>query len=87
LFFINLSPEYVIVSGDKSTLITRPVFGEYYNLLILRCAVLGYIRCLLAGCRLPSGKYGGILTDYRTKVKKKMKENSLTYDGGLGKIS
>jgi hypothetical protein len=30
LFFINLSPEYVIVSGDKSTLIMRPVFGEYY---------------------------------------------------------
>ena len=24
------SPEYVIVSGDKSTLIMRPVFGEYY---------------------------------------------------------
>ncbi len=30
LFFINLSPEYVIVSGDKSTLIMRPVFVEYY---------------------------------------------------------
>jgi len=28
---MNLSPEYVIVSGDKSTLIMRPVFGEYYN--------------------------------------------------------
>jgi len=26
----NLSPETVIVSGDKSTLIMRPVFGEYY---------------------------------------------------------
>jgi len=31
LFFINLSPETVIVSGDKSTLIMRPVFGEYYT--------------------------------------------------------
>jgi hypothetical protein len=31
LFFINLSPEIVIVSGDKSTLIMRPVFGEYYS--------------------------------------------------------
>ncbi|MBN1817096.1 MAG: PEP-CTERM sorting domain-containing protein, partial [Sedimentisphaerales bacterium] len=30
--FINLSPETIIVSGDKSTLITRPVFGEYYKL-------------------------------------------------------
>jgi hypothetical protein len=27
---MNLSPERVIVSGDKSTLIMRPVFGEYY---------------------------------------------------------
>jgi hypothetical protein len=27
---MNLSPEHVIVSGDKSTLIMRPVFGEYY---------------------------------------------------------
>jgi hypothetical protein len=26
-----LSPEIVIVSGDKSTLIMRPVFGEYYS--------------------------------------------------------
>jgi hypothetical protein len=30
LFFTNLSPEYFIVSGDKSTLAMRPVFGEYY---------------------------------------------------------
>jgi len=29
---MNLSPERVIVSGDKSTLIMRPVFGEYYIL-------------------------------------------------------
>jgi hypothetical protein len=28
---MNLSPEYFIVSGDKSTLIMRPVFGEYYK--------------------------------------------------------
>jgi len=28
---MNLSPDYVIVSGDKSTLIMRPVFGEYYT--------------------------------------------------------
>jgi hypothetical protein len=31
---MNLSPEIVIVSGDKSTLIgliLRPVFGEDYN--------------------------------------------------------
>jgi len=28
---MNLSPDYVIVSGDKSTLIMRPVFGEYYK--------------------------------------------------------
>jgi hypothetical protein len=27
----KLSPETVIVSGDKSTLIMRPVFGEYYK--------------------------------------------------------
>jgi hypothetical protein len=27
---MNLSPEYLIVSGDKSTLTMRPVFGEYY---------------------------------------------------------
>jgi len=27
---MNLPPETVIVSGDKSTLIMRPVFGEYY---------------------------------------------------------
>jgi len=26
-----LSPEIVIVSGDKSTLIMRPVFGEDYR--------------------------------------------------------
>jgi len=31
LSFINLPPETVIVSGDKSTLIMRPVFGEYYK--------------------------------------------------------
>jgi len=31
---MNLSPERVIVSGDKSTLIMRPVFGEYYNAII-----------------------------------------------------
>ncbi len=30
---MNLSPERVIVSGDKSTLIMRPVFGEYYTLI------------------------------------------------------
>jgi len=29
---MNLSPETFIVSGDKSTLIMRPVFGEYYNI-------------------------------------------------------
>jgi len=29
-----LSPETVIVSGDKSTLIMRPVFGEYYSSFI-----------------------------------------------------
>jgi len=28
---MNLSPETVIVSGDKSTLIMRPVFGEHYT--------------------------------------------------------
>ena len=27
----NLPPEIVIVSGGKSILIMRPVFGEYYN--------------------------------------------------------
>ena len=32
LFFTNLSPEYCIVSGDKSTLTMRPVFGEYYTI-------------------------------------------------------
>jgi hypothetical protein len=32
----DLSPESVIVSGDKSTLIMRPVFGEYYTELHLR---------------------------------------------------
>ena len=26
-----MSPEIVVVSGDKSTLIVRPVFGEYYE--------------------------------------------------------
>jgi len=26
----NLSSETVVVSGNKSTLIMRPVFGEYY---------------------------------------------------------
>jgi hypothetical protein len=30
LFFINSSPETVIVSGDKSILTARPNFGEYY---------------------------------------------------------
>jgi len=28
---------------------------------------------LLAVCRLPAGKYAGILTDFQTKVKKKGK--------------
>jgi hypothetical protein len=28
---MNSSPETVIVSGDKSTLIMRPVSGEYYT--------------------------------------------------------
>jgi len=32
---MNLSPELFIVSGEKSTLIMRPVFGEYYKLLAL----------------------------------------------------
>jgi hypothetical protein len=32
---INLSPETVIVSGDKSTLIMRPVFGEYYTEMMI----------------------------------------------------
>lgn len=31
LVLYNLSPETIIVSDDKSTLITRPVFGEYYK--------------------------------------------------------
>jgi len=30
-----LSPEYYIVSGDKSTLTLRPVFGEYYKPYII----------------------------------------------------
>lgn len=28
---IKKLPETIIVSGDKSTLIMHPVFGEYYN--------------------------------------------------------
>ncbi len=39
LFFINLSPEYVIVSGDKSTLIMRPVFGKYYSHALKRSPI------------------------------------------------
>jgi hypothetical protein len=31
---MNLSPETSIVSGNKSTLIMRPVFGEYYRLYL-----------------------------------------------------
>jgi len=40
-------------------------------LLILRRAVLRYIRRLLAGYRLPAGKHAGILTEIQTKVKGK----------------
>jgi len=43
----------------------------------LRRAVLRYIWCLLADCRLPAGKYTGILTHFQTKVNKKTdKKNS-----------
>jgi len=38
-------------------------------LLIRKRAGLRYVRRLLAGYRLPSGKYAGILTDIQTKVK------------------
>ena len=31
LIDVPYGTEYVIVSGDKSTLAMRPVFGEYYN--------------------------------------------------------
>jgi hypothetical protein len=33
-------------------------------------------RRLLAAYRLPSGKHSGILTDFQTKVNKKMTKNS-----------
>jgi len=38
-----------------------------------------YLR-LLAGYRLPAGKYAGILTDFQTKVNKKNGQNSTFFD-------
>jgi hypothetical protein len=47
---MNLSPEYFIVSGDKSTLTMRPVFGEYYTVLshhVIRIGLLWKIVFLV----------------------------------------
>jgi len=46
--------------------------------VIRKRAVLRYIRRLLAGCRLPTGKYAGILTEIQTKVKKKRQKKLAT---------
>jgi hypothetical protein len=44
---MKLSPETIIVSGDKSTLITRPVFGEYYNPFAVQ-RLLGHANLMMA---------------------------------------
>jgi hypothetical protein len=60
---MNLSPEIVIVSGGKSTLITRPVFGEYYNTqdagrINLAGGILFSILSLESSSNTLGGKYG-----------------------------